>query len=347
MNDDLLMLRCLQLAKLGEGSASPNPMVGAVVVYDNKIIGEGYHKIYGQSHAEPNAINSVEDKNLFKDSTLYVSLEPCCHWGKTPPCADLIVSSGIRKVVICNKDPNPKVDGGGIKILKDAGIEVITGVLEREGRELNKRFFSRHEKKRPYIILKWAETLDGFMDIERRQGNKEDYWITNDSLRVWAHRQRAIEDCVLVGKRTVLNDNPKLNVRYYFGKNPIRMTIDRSLSIPNDRFLYDNSQQTIIFNDIKEGASGNISYVRLDFGKDILEQVVHYIYSIRKSSLVVEGGRFTLEQFIKSNLWDEANILVGNKNFERGLRSPKNLIEEKYSNMVCYESDSIEYYYNI
>ncbi|MFA6200501.1 MAG: bifunctional diaminohydroxyphosphoribosylaminopyrimidine deaminase/5-amino-6-(5-phosphoribosylamino)uracil reductase RibD [Bacteroidales bacterium] len=347
MNDDLLMLRCLQLAKLGEGSVSPNPMVGAVVFYDNKIIGEGYHKVYGQSHAEPNAINSVEDKNLLKDSTLYVSLEPCCHWGKTPPCADLIVRSGIRKVVICNNDPNPKVDGGGIKILKDAGIEVISGVLEKEGRELNKRFFSRHEKKRPYIILKWAETLDGFMDIERRQGNKEDYWITNDALRVWAHHQRSIEDCVLVGKRTVLNDNPKLNVRYYFGKNPIRMTIDRVLSIPNDRFLYDGSQQTIIFNDIKEDVSGNISYIRLDFEKDILEQVIHYIYNIGKSSLVVEGGRFTLEEFIKSNLWDEANVLVGNKNFERGLRSPKNLIEGKYSNRVCYEYDSIKYYYNI
>ncbi len=348
MNDELLMHRCLQLASLGGGYVSPNPMVGAVVVYENKIIGEGYHKVYGQAHAEPNAINAVEDKTLLKNSTLYVSLEPCCHWGKTPPCADFVVKSGIRKVVICNSDPNPKVSGGGVKILKDAGIEVISGVLEKEGRELNKRFFSRHEKNRPYIILKWAQTLDGFMDIERKNESKEDYWITNDALKVWVHRQRAIEDCILVGKNTIINDNPHLNIRYYNGPNPIRMTIDKDLTIPINRFFFDNSQKTVVFNSKKDYIEGETTYVKLDFSKNVLTQIIHYIYSnIKTSSLIVEGGKFTLESFIKENLWDEATVLVGNKNFYKGLLSPKELIENKISNKIYFGSDWIEQYYNL
>ena len=346
MNDELLMQRCLKLAKLGEGCVSPNPMVGAVVVYDNKIIGEGYHQLYGFSHAEPNAINSVEDKELLKSSTLYVNLEPCCHWGKTPPCADLIIKSGIKKIVICNNDPNPKVSGGGIKILKDAGVEIITGVLEKQGRELNKRFFCYHEKKRPYITLKWAETLDGFIDIERRKGKKEDYWITNDYLKVWVHNQRAVEDCVLVGNRTVINDNPKLNVRHLLARNPIRMTIDRRLIIPENTRFYDKSQKTIIFNEIKDDVSDELSFVKIDFEKDVLGQIIHYIYSIGKNSLVVEGGKFTLEEFIDNNLWDEANVLVGNKHFEKGVRSPKELLNVCYSNKEYYGDDWIEYYNN-
>ncbi|MDD2488965.1 MAG: bifunctional diaminohydroxyphosphoribosylaminopyrimidine deaminase/5-amino-6-(5-phosphoribosylamino)uracil reductase RibD [Bacteroidales bacterium] len=347
MNDELIMSRCLQLASLGGGYVSPNPMVGAVVVYNNRVIGEGYHKVYGLSHAEPNAINSVKDKTLLKNATLYVSLEPCCHWGKTPPCADFIVQSGIRKVVICNYDPNPKVAGGGIKILKDAGIEVICGVLEKEGRELNKRFFSRHEKNRPYIILKWAQTLDGFMDIERRDKDKKDYWITNDALRVWVHRQRSIEDCILVGKNTIINDNPNLNVRYFSGRNPIRMTIDKDLTIPTDRFLFDNTQKTIIFNSKKDFVQGEITYVKLDFEKSVLEQIIHYIYNgIKASSLIVEGGKFTLESFIEENLWDEANVLVGNKIFNNGLISPKSLIKSKPVLKISYGEDWIENYTN-
>ncbi|MDD4067324.1 MAG: bifunctional diaminohydroxyphosphoribosylaminopyrimidine deaminase/5-amino-6-(5-phosphoribosylamino)uracil reductase RibD, partial [Bacteroidales bacterium] len=326
------MQRCLQLAALGGGYVSPNPMVGAVVVYGDRIIGEGYHKVYGQSHAEPNAINSVSDKSLLKDSTLYVNLEPCCHWGKTPPCADFIVECGIKKVVICNSDPNPKVAGGGVKILKDGGIEVVTGVLEKSGRELNKRFFSRHERNRPYIILKWAQTLDGYMDVERKNNNVEKYWITNDALKLWVHKQRAIEDCILVGKETIINDNPKLNIRYYTGPNPIRMTIDKDLMIPKDRLLFDGTQKSVVFNAKKDLIEGNTTYVKLNFEVGVLEQIIHYIYSdIKTSSLIVEGGKFTLEGFIKENLWDEANVLVGNKRFYKGLISPKELIKSKIS----------------
>lgn len=347
MNDELLMQRCLQLASLGGGYVSPNPMVGAVVVHDNKIIGEGYHKVYGLSHAEPIAINSVEDKTLLKNSTLYVSLEPCCHWGKTPPCADFIVKSGIRKVVICNSDPNPKVSGGGVKILKDGGIEVVTGVLEKSGRELNKRFFSRHERNRPYIILKWAQTLDGYMDVERKNNNVEKYWITNDALKLWVHKQRAIEDCILVGKETIINDNPKLNIRYYTGPNPIRMTIDKDLMIPKDRFLFDGTQKSVVFNAKKDLIEGNTTYVKLNFEVGVLEQIIHYIYSdIKTSSLIVEGGKFTLEGFIKENLWDEANVLVGNKRFYKGLLSPKELIKSKISEKIYFGSDWIEQYNN-
>ncbi|HHT03582.1 MAG TPA: bifunctional diaminohydroxyphosphoribosylaminopyrimidine deaminase/5-amino-6-(5-phosphoribosylamino)uracil reductase RibD [Bacteroidales bacterium] len=347
MKEELYIRRCLELAGLGGGSVSPNPMVGALVVYKDEIIGQGYHKAYGLSHAEPNAINSVEDKTLLKDSVLYVNLEPCSHWGKTPPCADLIANSGIRRVVISNTDPNPKVFGGGIKILKDAGIEVITGVLEKEGRELNKRFFSRHEKNRPYIILKWAQTLDGFMDIDRREGSIEPYWITNDALKLWVHKQRAMEDCILVGKNTIINDNPRLNVRHYYGSNPIRMTIDRELTIPKDCFFMDNTQKTIIFNSIKDFVDGEITYVKLDFEKKVLDQIIHYIYNdIKASSLIVEGGRFTLMEFMNKNLWDEANVLVGNKFFKKGLLSPKNLLERKPMEKILFGEDWIEKYIN-
>ncbi|MFA6806023.1 MAG: bifunctional diaminohydroxyphosphoribosylaminopyrimidine deaminase/5-amino-6-(5-phosphoribosylamino)uracil reductase RibD [Bacteroidales bacterium] len=348
MKDELFILRCLELATLGGGYVSPNPMVGAVIVNNDIIIGEGYHREYGMPHAEPNAINSVKDKSLLEKSTLYVNLEPCSHFGKTPPCADLIVKSGIKKVVISNIDPNPKVDGGGIKILRDAGVEVVIGVLEKEGRELNKRFFSRHEKLRPYIFLKWAETLDGFMDIDRRGGSVEPYWITNDELKLWVHKQRAMEDCVFVGKNTIINDNPRLNVRHYFGRNPIRMTIDRDLSIPLDSFFMDNSQKTIIFNSKKDFLDGETVYVRLDFEKDIIEQIIHYIYGeIKASSLIVEGGRFSLLEFINRNLWDEANVLVGNKVFLKGLISPKNFLVGNTMEKILFGGDYIEKFTNI
>ncbi len=348
MKEELNIRRCIELAALGAGNVSPNPMVGALVIYKDEIIGEGYHKAYGLPHAEPNAINSVKDKALLKDSVLYVNLEPCSHWGKTPPCADLIVGSGIRKVVLSNTDPNPKVSGGGIKILRDAGIEVITGVLEKEGRELNKRFLSRHEKNRPYIILKWAQTLDGFMDIDRREGCIEPYWITNDALKIWVHKQRSLEDCIFVGKNTIINDNPRLNVRHYYGRNPIRMTIDKELSIPKDSFFMDNTQKTIVFNSKKDFLDGETTYVKLDFEKDVLDQIIHYIYSeIKASSLIVEGGRFSLVEFINKNLWDEANVLIGNRFFIKGLLSPKNMLKGKPMQKILFGEDFIEKYTNI
>lgn len=348
MRDELYIRRCLELASLGGGRVSPNPMVGAVIVHNDRIIGEGYHMCYGESHAEPNAINMVRDKSLLKEATLYVNLEPCSHYGKTPPCADLIVSSGITKVVISNIDPNPKVDGGGIKILRDGGVEVIAGILKEQGRELNKRFFTRHEKKRPYIILKWAQTLDGFMDIDRREGGVEPYWITNDALKLWAHRQRAMEDCIFVGKNTIINDNPRLNIRHYFGNNPIRITIDRDLSIPMDRFFMDNSQRTIIFNSKKDLVDAEISFVKLDFGNDIIKDILHYVYcDLNASSLIVEGGRFSLLEFIDRNLWDESNVLIGNKFFRRGLVSPRNMLEGSLMEKIGFGGDFIEKYINI
>ncbi len=341
------MYRCLQLAQLGSGCVSPNPMVGAVVVYDNRIIGEGYHQYYGGNHAEVNAINSVEDKGLLRYSTLYVNLEPCSHWGKTPPCTELIIKHRIKKVVIANMDVNPKVAGNGVRTLQENGIEVITGVLEEEARSLNKYFFTYFLKKRPYITLKWAETLDGFMDIERREGDeKEEYWITNDALRVYVHKQRAEVDCILAGRTTILNDNPKLNLRYYLGNNPIRMTIDKDLTLPEDLFFFDNTQKTILFNSKRSFEEKNTIYYKIDFEKDVLEQIIHYIYSINKNSLVVEGGKQTLESFINLNLWDEANVLVGNKYFNKGLLSPKGLIEQKFVEKTYYNTDWIEYYYN-
>lgn len=346
MNDELLINRCLQLAKLSEGLVSPNPMVGAVLVNDNKIISEGYHKAYGLPHAEYNAINNVKDKALLKGSILYVNLEPCCHYGKTPPCTDLILKSGIKKVVICNTDPNPKVAGTGIRILKEAGVDVVVGVLKEKGLELNKRFFTFHNKKRPYIILKWAQTLDGFMDIERRASKVEKYWITNEVLRVWAHKQRAENDCILVGKTTIINDNPQLNVRYFKGNNPIRIAIDKDLTIPKDRFFFDGQQKTIIFNSKYDLIDGNTTFVKLNFETQVLEQIIHYIYSINKNSLIVEGGLYTLESFINSNLWDEANVLVGDKCFKNGLPSPKHLLNDKEVTKTYYDSNWIEQYAN-
>lgn len=321
MEEEKYIKRCFELALLGSGRVSPNPMVGCVIVYNGKIIGEGFHKQYGKAHAEVNAINSVKDKSLLEKSTIYVSLEPCCHYGKTPPCANLILEKKIPKVVISNFDPNPKVFGGGIKILRDGGVEVITGILEKEGKEINKRFFTSHILKRPYITLKWAQTLDSYMDIEREKKVKS-YWITNDNLRVWVHKQRAFEDAMLVGKNTVINDNPNLNIRYYSGKNPLRLVIDRNLEITKDYKVMDKKQKTIIFNSKKNHIEDeNLIYNKLDFNDNIIPQLLSYLHSIKVKSIIVEGGKNTLESFINSNLWDEANVLVGNKFFHKGLRA--------------------------
>jgi diaminohydroxyphosphoribosylaminopyrimidine deaminase/5-amino-6-(5-phosphoribosylamino)uracil reductase len=336
------MKRCFQLALLGEGNVAPNPLVGAVIVHNGQIIGEGYHKQYGFAHAEVNAVDSVKDKSLLATSTLYVNLEPCCHWGKTPPCAEMIVKNKIPKVVIANRDTNPKVSGGGIKILQDNAIEVVSGVLEQQGKDLNRRFFTFHQRKRPYIILKWAETADGFIDTDRKQGDKP-AWITNDILRVWVHKQRVREDAILVGFNTIINDNPQLNVRYYCGKNPVRMTVIKDEMPPTSLHFFDNSQPTVFFNNWKNEVADNTAYIKIDFAANVIDQILSVLYERQITSLIVEGGKRTLETFIEGNLWDEAAVLVGDKKFQRGLQSPK--LNKKFT-ITSFGNNIIRHYRN-
>lgn len=310
--------RCFELAQLGSGNVSPNPKVGAVVVCNGEIIGEGYHQKYGEAHAEVNAIASVKDKSLLKDSIIYVNLEPCCHWGKTPPCANLIIESGIKKCVIANKDINPKVFGGGIKLLQDNGVEVVSGILEKEGWYLNRRFFTNQQEKRPYIIIKYAQTLDGFIAPEDKGG-----WISNDIMKVWVHKQRAEEDAIMVGYNTVLRDNPKLNTRHYCGRNPKRVVFDKNLTLSKEFNIFDNTQETIIFNYLKEEVDNNNIYVKIDENSALIPQILEKLYEIKITSLVVEGGTRTINKFIDANLWDEANVITGQILFERGVKAPK------------------------
>ncbi len=317
------MQRCLQLAKNGFGNVSPNPMVGAVIVNKDRIIGEGYHQKYGEAHAEVNAINSVEDKSLLKTSTMYVSLEPCSHFGKTPPCADMIIENKIPEVVIGSIDPNPKVAGGGIKKLKDAGLTLTTGVLVKECDELNKRFFTYHLKKRPYIILKWAETADGFIDICRKDPDKiKNYWITNEFCRTLVHKWRTEEDAFMIGANTVINDNPHLTARNWSGRNPVRVIVDKNAELSKDYKILDKSAKTIVINSKKNLCQENIAYIKSNLEKDSEKNILTVLYENKIQSLVIEGGAQLLNSFISSGLWDEARVFTGQKIFKRGLKAP-------------------------
>ena len=247
VQDELYMMRCLQLAAMAEGQTSPNPMVGAVIVYDGRIIGEGYHHRAGEPHAEPNAIASVADESLLKEATMYVSLEPCSHWGKTPPCADLIVRKGLKRVVIATLDPNPKVAGRGVKILQDAGIEVVVGVMEEEARWLNRRFMTVQEKRRPYVILKWAETVDGIIDVCRKEKGSGPIKISNSVTKTLNHQVRVEEDAIMVATKTALLDDPHLTVTKWTGRNPVRVLLDRTLRVPMDYRIFDDAARTIVF----------------------------------------------------------------------------------------------------
>ena len=317
------MLRCIDLAKNGLGSTYPNPLVGSVVVYNNKIIGEGWHQKAGEAHAEVKAINSVKDKSLLSKSTIYVNLEPCSHWGKTPPCADLIVKMKIKNVVIGTVDFNGKVHGKGILHLQKNGCNVKVGVLEKECRELNKRFFTFHQKNRPYIILKWAETKDGFIFQERNNKNKEPIWISNVYSLKLVHKWRTEEQAILVGTNTAINDNPKLNARNYFGKSPIRVIIDRGLKIPKDFNLYDGELETIIFTEKdKSSEIKKLIFQKINFSKNVVKQICDVLYEKDIQSIIIEGGTKTLQSFIDENIWDEARVFVGDSIFETGLKSP-------------------------
>ena len=317
------MLRCIDLAKNGLGSTYPNPLVGSVVVYNDKIIGEGWHQKAGEAHAEVKAINSVKDKSLLSKSTIYVNLEPCSHWGKTPPCADLIVKMKIKNVVIGTVDFNDKVQGKGILHLQKNGCNVKVGVLENDCRELNKRFFTFHQKNRPYIILKWAETKDGFIFPKRNNKNKEPIWISNTYSLQLVHKWRTEEQALLVGTNTAINDNPKLNARNYFGRSPIRVMIDRELKIPKDFNLYDGELDTIIFTE-KDKSSDikKLIFQKIDFSKNVVKQICDVLYEKEIQSIIIEGGAKTLQSFINENLWDEARVFVGDSVFKNGIKSP-------------------------
>lgn len=322
-NHELYMQRCLEIASMGIGNTAPNPMVGALIIHKDHIIGEGYHRVYGEAHAEVNAIAAVEDKSLLKDSTLYVNLEPCSHYGKTPPCADLIVRSGIPRVIIGTTDPNPAVNGRGIAILKQAGCEVVTNVLKEECEALNKRFFTAQKYQRPYIILKWAETADHFIDKIRTPEEKPE-WITNQASRILVHKWRSEEQAIMIGTETALMDNPRLNVRDWSGKNPVRIILDNHLRLPSGLNVFDGSVPTIVYTS-KEYVSQkpNLQFVKMDFEKDVISSIISHLYCNKIQSILVEGGAALISSLLENNLWDEARVFQGKALFHNGIHAPK------------------------
>ncbi len=328
------MRACLYLAEKGMGSVSPNPMVGSVIVYDGKVIGRGYHASYGGPHAEVNAIDSVkeEDRELLKHSTLYVNLEPCAHFGKTPPCAELIVRMGIPHVVYGSEDPNPLVAGQGVEKLRNAGVEVLSGVLKKEADFLNRRFFTAMTKHRPYIILKWAESQDGFM---AGNGAKQ-IWLTGEESKKRVHEWRAEEDAIMVGTRTVEIDNPELTVRLVEGKNPMRVVIDQNLTLDPSQKIFNNDVPVFVYNEKEESISENIHRIKINFAENILPQIMNDLYLRKVRSLIVEGGADTLQHFVETDLWDEARIFSTEKILGEGKKGPKvfgkKIGEEKIGN---------------
>ncbi len=318
------MFRALQLAAQGAGSVSPNPMVGAVIVHQGKIIGEGYHRQYGQAHAEVMAIRSVLDNyhnaaELLRNAVIYVTLEPCAHHGKTPPCADLIIKHQIPQVVIGSPDPFEQVNGKGIDKLRAAGIEVTENILRKQGDFLNRRFLTRIQKQRPYIILKWAETADGY--FAPADGSQR--WISSEASRVMAHKWRSEEDAILIGKGTALADNPKLDVRLWQGKNPIRIVIDKELSLPDTLHIFNQTADCIVFNSIKTDVEGRVKYIWLENFDSYLPQMIAFqLYLMDIQSVIIEGGAQILNIFIKAGMWDEARRIRSSESWHKGIPAP-------------------------
>ena len=342
--DEFYMRRCIELAKCGFGTASPNPMVGAVIVCDGKIIGEGWHRRCGEAHAEVNAVNSVADKSLLKKSTIYVSLEPCAHVGRTPACADMLIREGIPNVVVGSIDPFEKVAGKGIEKLRNAGVDVKIGVLKNECDWLNRRFFTYHTKRRPYIILKWAQTADAFIDNLRSDSKQPPLKITNEHFNRLVHKWRTEEDAILVGTRTVQLDNPQLTARLWSGRNPVRVCIDRELKLPISSRIFSTQAKTIIINASKESVENNLIYSKVDFCENIVPQMLDVLYRNEIQSVIVEGGTRTIESFISLGLWDEARIFTRNESIAGGVKAPY----FPYSS-VRRETNggiSLDYYYN-
>ncbi|MFD2556400.1 bifunctional diaminohydroxyphosphoribosylaminopyrimidine deaminase/5-amino-6-(5-phosphoribosylamino)uracil reductase RibD [Sphingobacterium tabacisoli] len=342
------MSRCIALAQLGAGTTSPNPMVGAVIVHEGKIIGEGYTSPYGGAHAEVNAVNAVkgcygeeEALQLLKQSTVYVSLEPCAHYGKTPPCADMLVALGVRRVVIGCGDPFAKVNGLGIAKLREAGIEVEIGVLEEECEFINRRFFTKIKENRPYVILKWAETKDGYFAPE----TPGQAWISNKASKQLTHKWRSEEDVILVGTATALIDNPMLDNRLWTGKSPKRVLIDKDLVVPTSHQLFLNQKtDLIIFNEKKTEWLGNLKYVALEnFDMYLPQNILYQLYLMDVQSIIIEGGRKTLEAFIQAGLWDEARVFVGDAVWGAGIESPHLPVSYQEERQVA--SDTLRLYY--
>jgi diaminohydroxyphosphoribosylaminopyrimidine deaminase/5-amino-6-(5-phosphoribosylamino)uracil reductase len=344
--DDIkFMNRCLELASKAEGLTYPNPMVGSVIVTDGKVIGEGYHFKAGGPHAEVNAINSVPDKTKLKYSTLYVNLEPCSHFGKTPPCADFIISKSIPRIVIGTIDTSEKVSGQGIARLRDAGCEVITGIFEEECRWLNRRFFTFHEKKRPYIILKWAQSADRYLDIQRTEDNRiRPTWITGKPEKILVHKWRASEQAILAGAGTVRTDNPRLNVREWKGQNPVKIILSSSGLINKDSAINESNEPVVVFTHNMDAKIANAKIVKLNDNVASSLQIVEYLYNSGIQSLFIEGGAKVFNHFISTGLWDEARIFTGESYFNGGINAP--VIHGTLLSRTVFSGSILEIYLN-
>ena len=318
--DKIYMQRALQLARCGEGRVSPNPMVGAVIVCDGKIIGEGYHRKYGEPHAEVNAVASVEDKSLLIRSTMYVTLEPCSHYGKTPPCCNLIKECKIPKVVIGIKDPFPEVAGRGISILKEAGVDVTVGVLEEECRYINRKFITAHTNQQPYVLLKWCESQEGYM-AAIENGQPKPVQLSSPVSSIYMHRERSFYDAILVGTTTAITDNPSLTVRGWEGKNPMRVVIDREAKLSTENKIFNTDAPTLAFTHLTSKVE-DTRYIKIDFTKNIIPQILSELYTRRITSLMVEGGAKTLQSFINAGAWNEIRREVSPVSIKEGVKAP-------------------------
>lgn len=345
LKQELYMRRCLELAKLGMGSVSPNPMVGAVIVHNDEIIGEGWHQKFGEAHAEVNAVNDVFSRHenaaeLLKESTIYVSLEPCSYHGKTPACSDLIIQHRIPNVVIACLDPNEKVNGLGVKRLEAEGIKVSVGILKEEAIQLNRRFNIRIQDQRPYIILKWAETADGYF----APNDGTQHWISGLQAKQLTHRWRSEEDAILVGKNTALIDNPELTTRLWPGKNPKRIVLDKNLDLPSSLNLFDQTAETVVLNLKKTELKPNLKYISLEsFDYYLAETIAYQLYLLDIQSVIIEGGAKTLDLFIKANLWDEARVFKSKNSWGKGIQAP--VLLKASSQSLQLGNDSLNIYF--
>jgi diaminohydroxyphosphoribosylaminopyrimidine deaminase/5-amino-6-(5-phosphoribosylamino)uracil reductase len=339
------MNRCIELARQALGSVAPNPMVGAVLLYNNNIIGEGFHRGFGCVHAEAAAIESVRDKSLLEKSELYVNLEPCSHQGKTPACTGLILNYKIPKVFIGTPDPNPLVAGKGIQVLRNNGVDITAGISEHSCIELNKRFFIHHIHNRPFVILKWAQTTDGFIDVIRKSGQPVGpNWISNEFSRVLVHKWRSEEQAIMTGTNTVKYDDPMLNTREWHGNNPLRIILDRNLDLKKDYKIFKSEIKTLIFNEKKSYQEKNFEYIRLEFNEKLLHEIMHVLFIRDIQSVIVEGGKMLIESFINANLWDEARIFTGMKEFRQGIRAP--VIQSTVDFTETIQDDQLTVYRN-